>query len=249
MFMNEQFSKEKINEVKDAALGKADELYNQLPLDKINDKLGGKVDVKSKKFKLIAAGSVLGVLALVVVGIACLIFGGDPDPVWVNDEPQNELNFINALSDEQKREYFLIEDFCFSNDLGQFLYMEKRDGKKYSELIGIWREKLGEENCDKLDEFIDNAAEDAHEKSMNSRIRVLEHYAWVHRDGKKMLSEKYNAECVTLTLSGWNTGDTTDTVWIDAKAVFRKKSGQEFSVSFEVTTGRDRKLLLFTPKK
>ena len=42
----------KIDEIKNKVFNQADELYNKLPLDKINDKLGGKVDVKSKKFKI-----------------------------------------------------------------------------------------------------------------------------------------------------------------------------------------------------
>ena len=56
-----------------AAANKADEFYNKLPLDKINDKLGGKVNVKSKGFK-IAAACVLVVILL--LGIK-LIFGGN----------------------------------------------------------------------------------------------------------------------------------------------------------------------------
>ena len=67
---------EKINEVKDRALNAADDLYNKLPLDKINEKLGGKVDVKTKKFKIIAAG----VLAVLIVVVLCLIFGGGGAP-------------------------------------------------------------------------------------------------------------------------------------------------------------------------
>ena len=72
--MNEKVNeaKEKAAEVKAQALNKADELYNKLPLDQINEKLGGKVDVKSKKFKMIAAG----VLALIVVLILVLVLGG-----------------------------------------------------------------------------------------------------------------------------------------------------------------------------
>lgn len=55
---------------------KADELYNKLPLNEINEKLGGKVDVKTKKFKVIA----VGVLAVLIVVILCLIFCGGGAP-------------------------------------------------------------------------------------------------------------------------------------------------------------------------
>ena len=246
--VKDKFSKENVNAVKDVALGKADELYNKLPLDKINDKLGGKVDVKSRKFKLIAACFLLTMLLSVIV---CLFSCNKPDPVWVDSEWQNQLNFINALNEDQKREYFLISDFCFDNKLGDVIADKNipRKGKKYSELIEAWRKALGPDNCQKLDEYIKSASADQHKASMNGYIHMLEHYIWVQNDGKKMLSKKYNAECVKLNVGGWNTGDTKDTVWIDAVAVFRKKSGQEFKMSFEVTTGLDRKTLLFTPKK
>lgn len=55
-----------------AAAEKLDGLYNKLPLDKINEKLGGKVDVKSPKFKL----GVLIALVVLVVLILWAIFGG-----------------------------------------------------------------------------------------------------------------------------------------------------------------------------
>ena len=42
---------EKAKKAAKLAADKLDEYYNKLPLDKINEKLGGKVDVKSKKFK------------------------------------------------------------------------------------------------------------------------------------------------------------------------------------------------------
>ena len=49
-----------------AAAAKADELYNKLPLDKINEKLGGKVDVKSSKTKKILFAIFLCLILLVV---------------------------------------------------------------------------------------------------------------------------------------------------------------------------------------
>ena len=66
-------AKEAAGKLGRAAAGKADELYNRLPLDKINAKLGGKVDVKSKKFKIILASALA--LLLIVIGFLC--FGGN----------------------------------------------------------------------------------------------------------------------------------------------------------------------------
>jgi len=63
-----------------AAASKADELYNKLPLDKINEKLGGKVDVKSPKVKI-------GVFAFIIflAVVICVAFFSGHDPVIPND--------------------------------------------------------------------------------------------------------------------------------------------------------------------
>ena len=67
---------QKAKEAGKAAAAKADELYNKLPLDKINEKLGGKVDVKSRKFKIIGSCVLLGFIILLL----CLVFGGSGAP-------------------------------------------------------------------------------------------------------------------------------------------------------------------------
>ena len=54
---------------------KLDEYYNKLPLDKINEKLGGKIDVKSQRVKLVFF-AIIGILLLV---ISSLIFCGSGD--------------------------------------------------------------------------------------------------------------------------------------------------------------------------
>ena len=232
----------------DQWLNRVDEFFKKLPFNKINEKSGGKIDVKNKKFKFIVVGSLFALLVAVIV---CLFSCSKPDPVWVDSEWQNQLNFINALNEDQKLEYFLISNFCFNNKLNDVIADKNipRKGKKYSELIKAWRVALGSDNCDKFDEYIENASLKRHKTLMNGYIKRLEHYVWVQNDGKKILSQKYNAECIKLNVAGWNTGDTTDTVWIDAVAVFRNKSGLEIKMSFEVTTGIDRKTLLFTPKE
>lgn len=67
---------DKINEIKNAVINKADEVYNKLPLDKINEKLGGKVDVKSKKFKI----GVFVAIPLILILVICMIFSGGGEP-------------------------------------------------------------------------------------------------------------------------------------------------------------------------
>ncbi|MBE6380769.1 MAG: hypothetical protein E7047_07555 [Lentisphaerae bacterium] len=79
-----------------AVMQKADELYNKLPLDKINDKLGGKIDVKSKKFKLIAASALLAV----IIAILCIIFFGGSDPKKMSTEEFDYLKEKLAQNSE-----------------------------------------------------------------------------------------------------------------------------------------------------
>ena len=57
---------EKVNDVKDKVLDKADALCSKLPLDKINQKLGGKFDVKSKKVRLLFGAGILGIFIVIV---------------------------------------------------------------------------------------------------------------------------------------------------------------------------------------
>ena len=64
--------KERAAKLASAATDKADDLYNKLPLDKINEKLGGKIDVRSKKVKVAVFIAVCIVFLLVLKGI----FGG-----------------------------------------------------------------------------------------------------------------------------------------------------------------------------
>ena len=91
-----------------AAAEKADELYNKLPLDKVNEKLGGKVDVKSKKFKIIAASVLVGLIVLV---LALVVFGGGGAPS--SDEISKCKTRINRFEKEiySGRRCTAIKDF------------------------------------------------------------------------------------------------------------------------------------------
>ena len=79
---NSQAQTDKIQNAKEVAKGlvtnalnKADELYNKLPLDKINEKLKGKINVKSKNVKIAVLISICVVFLFIVKGI----FGGKDD--------------------------------------------------------------------------------------------------------------------------------------------------------------------------
>lgn len=83
--------KDKVVDVKNQALNKADELYNKLPLDMINEKLGGKIDVKSRQFKLIAGG----VFAVIVILLIVLVISLFNTPSLTDED-------ISGLKDQYK---------------------------------------------------------------------------------------------------------------------------------------------------
>lgn len=174
-------------------------------------------------------------------------------PLSVRAVPEFGVRRINALTPEQKREYFLICSFDFDNKLGVTnVDTVPRDGRKYSEIKKAWREKFGKENCKKLDKLLKESAPDAHKGLMDAYTFRLEHRAWVKREGKKILAEKLppHVECVKIGLSEWNTGYTKDSVWLDAVAKFRDTTtGEEYTRTYEVTSGFSHKLLIFTPTK
>lgn len=60
-----QAAKENAKKVTSAVMSKVDDFYNKLPLDKINEKLKGKIDVKSSKFK-----KILSAVACIVILLA-----------------------------------------------------------------------------------------------------------------------------------------------------------------------------------
>jgi hypothetical protein len=63
---------DKLNDVKNNVLDKADALCSKLPLDKINQKLGGKLDVNSKKVRLLFGTGILAVIVVIVVVLIAL---------------------------------------------------------------------------------------------------------------------------------------------------------------------------------
>ena len=223
-------------------LNKACELFQ----DKKNGSPSEKVDIKSKKVKLIAFCSAL--VLLIAVIIVLFTVNRSPDPVWVDGKYQSQLNFINALDDNQKREFFLIHKFCIDNKIkGWEDKIVPRKGKKYSELVEAWREQFGPENCKKIDKFIESTSADAYNNLMAVYVNKLKHYIWAETEGRKMLTQKYDVECIEVNVWGWN--QVAGAVWMDAVAVFRRDSGAEFKMNFEVRADLNREMLIFNPKE
>ena len=94
--------------IEKAAAEKLDKLYDKMPLDKINRKLGGRFDVRSKKFKnlfLAAAAALLVLLGLVAVGVTGVFSSG---PKQIARKWQTAV--VEQGIDKANREYALPDD-------------------------------------------------------------------------------------------------------------------------------------------
>ena len=79
---------QKVKDVFTRFAGKLDEYYNKLPLDKINEKLGGKIDVKTPMVK--KGVTVVVIVLLCVFAYICFY---DNDPVI----PVSQLKYKEAV--------------------------------------------------------------------------------------------------------------------------------------------------------
>lgn len=92
-----------MDNVKDQILDKADALCSKLPLDKINQKLGGKFDVNSKKVRLLFGAGILGIF-IVIVALVFSLFGSpsltDAELAKAKQVAAEKLNVINIKNIE-----------------------------------------------------------------------------------------------------------------------------------------------------
>ena len=96
---------EKAKKAAKLAADKLDEYYNKLPLDKINEKLGGKVDVKSKKFKICGA-TILGFcILLCMISFFSNATNSLPD---YPDDPYPEFKEVDTSKIQDNNDYDTI---------------------------------------------------------------------------------------------------------------------------------------------
>lgn len=114
-----QAAKETVKNIACAAANKADELYNKLPLDKINEKFKGKVNVKSRKFKIVFA-CIIGLLFLFILNT---LFSGSSN---INDFPVDYFEYVelgNAREGKSIRIIGFNEDEDVWNKYGGNVYV------------------------------------------------------------------------------------------------------------------------------
>ena len=93
---------EKAKNLSQEGIKKADELYNKLPLDKMNEKFGGKVDFRSSKLKYSLFFAVGIIVLLVIIGIFSLSSSND---VVIPKKFKERTKAIINLDDDLLREY------------------------------------------------------------------------------------------------------------------------------------------------
>lgn len=104
-YFKENFEKtlEKIKPAIEKIIEKSDKYYNKLPLDRINEKLGGRVDVKSEKFKSLLR-RVVFILVLLLVYLffkSCIPAIGGEKCMWCGGSgktPARELVKCNQCA-------------------------------------------------------------------------------------------------------------------------------------------------------
>lgn len=142
---------QKAKEAGKAAAAKADELYNKLPLDKINEKLGGKVDVKSKKVKVILSILICIIFLLI---IKMLFLSHDimkTDKTVFSENPEENIKIVYALSDRDLKEYWAV--FQIATRLhkeNQIFYPHSEKGKTPMECVEKLKKFPGFQNYNKL---------------------------------------------------------------------------------------------------
>ena len=139
---------------------KLDQYYNKLPLDTINEKSGGKVNVKSKNFKL----AVLGVAVIIIVTAVAIIFSCCSAPVLKGTEPQHHMEFFNALDEDQQKEFLIL--LAINPKLDDYV------GKTYEE---IKNERFASFN-DRERELLEKAINEINDVSDSDFLQLKQHY-------------------------------------------------------------------------
>ena len=123
-----QAAKENAKKVASAIMSKVDDLYNKLPLDKINEKLKGKVDVKSSKFKKILCA----VVCIVILLALSMCFSSSKKDLVV---PEIPYGWHPA---HMKFQIAVINAGLFAQDKAFFDAQEVAENRKYlKDFVGL----------------------------------------------------------------------------------------------------------------
>ena len=166
--------KERALQIASATADKADALYNKLPLDKINEKLKGKVDVKSRKFKTILG--VVGCAVVVLALLLCFSTSGDSRLI-INYEgifSPEYCRFHEKLTKAGLYPYYR-SFFDALKAVGKPQSMPDYQGMDAREVFSIdyVRQKFGEEAAQKFEEMLKAKAPGEWRKDESSWLETL----------------------------------------------------------------------------
>lgn len=115
----------KVKNFLSAAIGRIDRWYCKLPWDKVNGKLGTKIDFRSGKFKKILAASVGAVILLLLI-VVCVVGGGSGK----NDSREN---YVGNGYPGVRKDVLANAEFFDKKLVGAF---KKEDYDQVEQLIG-----------------------------------------------------------------------------------------------------------------
>ena len=192
---------EKAKKATKLAAEKLDEYYNKLPLDKINEKLGGKVNVKSRKVKIIVLAIVL-FLALCV--ISCLFSSSDPII------PRSRVERYAACLSMSKDMFAQYGGVLLVNKSKNKPIAEKFNEETYGEYIERCKKTYNKEDIEKFKKFVEQAKKNYN----NERVALQKSYDLAVAQAKRQEYIEKNAPTV-INKSLDETFDTCKKVKMD----------------------------------
>lgn len=131
---------EKAKNLSQEGMKKADELYNKLPLDKLNEKFGGKIDFKSKKVKY-GIFSAVGIVLLVL--IATLLFGGNAPSSSEIDACKSRINRFEKTYGQGRKckdiiDFEEVDKITPPRDVAKFLGLKREPCERFTCTI-VWK--------------------------------------------------------------------------------------------------------------
>ena len=158
---------------------KLDEYYNKLPLDKINEKLGGKIDVKNPMLK---RGISITFIVL-IVAIVYICFRSN-DPVI----PVSQIEYREAFLKMSKNTFVKYGAVLLVNKKNNKTIPEKRGQETFEEYIARCVKDFSKEDLELYNKYIDQ-----NKKNYKNEIAALEASVKLEKERekrRKLLAQK-----------------------------------------------------------
>ena len=209
---------EKAKNLGQEGMKKADELYNKLPLDKLNEKFGGKIDFSSKSVKYgIFAGA--GVIALfILIGIFSLFSNGDTTIPLLYTE---RIEALISLDDDLLEEYSAV------------MQVSKTRQKAGEETFGDYVERCKAEFTDNqkagYEKALQKMSADSIRKSLKQDLMI---YKALRSDAPAVISKKFGATCKRIKKINRARGGDAESPLYNCIAVFKDDTEKSVTLRY-----------------